>query len=156
MKKIAYPILILSIMAVVFQSCESDDDHTTFSELNNELSIDGTIYSIEGQAILQSYGENTDGSYDRDIEIFANDLFVEFDLNTPSETGISEGTYTYSAARESLTFFSVEIDNNSDLFYSPQLGTVVINIDGDTTTVTFNLTAQDGTAIRGQWNGTLQ
>lgn len=156
MKKIAYPILILSIMAAVFQSCESDDDNTTLPELNNEISINGTIYSIEGQAVLQSYGENTDGSFDRDIEIFANDLFVEFDLNTPSETGISEGTYTYSETRETLTFFSVTIDNNADLFYSPQLGTVIINMDGDTTNVTFNLTAQDGTAIRGQWNGTLQ
>ncbi|OZV69048.1 hypothetical protein [Winogradskyella aurantia] len=156
MKKRIYTVLISTIMVVLLQSCNNDDDTVSLPDLNNEISIDGTIYSIAGPGILQSYGENSDGSFDRDIEIFAEDLFVEFDLNTPSVTGVSEGTYTFSATREAVTFFSVEIDNNSDIFYSPQLGTVVVSVNGDTTTVTFNLTAQDGTAIRGQWNGTLQ
>jgi hypothetical protein len=159
MKKIISTFLLFTISVFILQSCDSDDDGNLTLNLNNEISIAGTIYTMDGMAILQSYEINNDGSYDRDIEIFSNNLFVEFDLNTDSETGISEGTYTYSEIRQAFTFYNVEIEieeNNITTSFNIQQGTVTINNEGNDATITFNLVAQDGTEIIGQWSGVLE
>jgi hypothetical protein len=159
MKKIISTFLLFTISIFILQSCDSDDDGNPALDLNNEISIDGTIYTMDGMAVLQSYGANNDGSYDRDIEIFSNNLFVEFDLNTDSETGISDGTYSYSEIRQAFTFYNVEIEiqeNNSTTAFNIQQGTVIINNESSDVSITFNLVAQDGTEIIGQWSGVLE
>jgi len=157
MKKNITAFILFTISLFILQSCDSDDEGNVIPNLNNEISINGTIYTLDGMAVLQSYETNNDGSYDRDIEIFSNDLFVEFDLNTDSETGISEGTYSYSDIRQSFTFFNVEIEiQNTNTFFNIQQGTIVINNQDTNTIITFNLLAQDGTEIIGQWSGNIQ
>lgn len=159
MKKIISTFLLLTISILILQSCDSDDNENTTSDLNNEISIGGTIYVLDGMAVLQSYGTNDDGSFDRDIEIFSNNLFVEFDLNTDSMTGISDGTYTYSDIRQEFTFYNVEIEiqeNNTNTSFNIQQGNVIINNQNTNTTIEFDLEAQDGTEILGQWSGVIE
>ncbi|MEM6720246.1 MAG: hypothetical protein AAF611_13055 [Bacteroidota bacterium] len=165
MKKNSIAFILLIVSIFVFQSCSSDDDAADANPgaaFNNEISIGGTIYTLDGTAVLQSYGTNDDGSFDRDIEIFSTDLFLEFDVNTNAASGVSSGTYTYSNARQNSTFYSVEIqlrENNLPtdiLFTVQQQGSVNISNEGNTTTITFNLMTQDGTEILGQWSGVIQ
>jgi hypothetical protein len=159
MKKIISTFLLIVISILSLQSCDSDDNGNSTPDLNNEISIDGTIYALDGIAVLQSYGTNNDGSFDRDIEIFSNNLFVEFDLNTNSTAGISEGTYTYSDIRQAFTFYNVEIEiqeNNDSTSFNIQQGSVTVNNENSNTIITFDLVAQDGTSIIGHWFGTIE
>ena len=157
MKKLFYSVLLLALTAPTFQSCSSDDDNNSSSSNDNEISIDGTVYSISSTGFLESFGENSDGSYDWDVELGSNDIDIYFDLNTNSENGLVEGTYTFSNTRQEFTFVDVEIEveDSEDESYSPQQGTIMIDINGDTTRLTFNFVAQDGTEIEGEWSGSL-
>jgi len=156
MKKLIYSILFLAVTSLTFQSCKSDDDNNSNPNLSNQVSIDGTVYNIDGTGTLESYGVNGDGSFDWDVELAGTDINIYFDLNTNSENGLVAGTYTYSSNRAEFTYVDsyIELDNGST-DYSPQEGTVVIAISGDITAITFNLTAPDGTVIQGEWSGTL-
>ena len=158
MKKVFYPLLFVIMTSLAFQSCSSDDDNNSGSSLNNEVSLNGTIYSLNTTGSLESYGENNDGSFDWDVELFSTDINVYFDLNTNSQTGLVEGTYTYSPNRAAFTYVDSEFYIEDGPSYSPTQGTINIDINGDTTTITFNLVTQvDGEDfnIEGEWSGTL-
>jgi len=156
-KKQITTFLLFTISLFALQSCNSDDNENTTPVLNNEISIDGTIYILDGMAILQSFGTNDDGSYDRDIEIFSNNLFIEFDLNTDSNTGVSDGTYLYSDVREAFTFFNVEIEiQENNTSFDIQQGIVTLDNLDTITTITFDLVGQNGEEIIGQWSGDIE
>ena len=155
MKKLFYSILFLSVISLTFQSCSSDDDNGSSITLNNEVSIDGTVYALDGTGTLESYGINDDGSYDWDVTLLSTTgLEVYFDLNTNSEEGLVSGTYTYADDRAEFTFVYSDI-SNEEFYYTPIEGTIVVSLDGDTTGFVFNLVAQDGTIIEGEWSGAL-
>ena len=125
--------------------------------MNNEISIDGTVYVIDGMAILQSFETNEDSSYDRDIEIFSSNLFIEFDLNTDSNTGVSDGTYLYSDVRQAFTFFNIEIEiQENNTSFNIQQGNVTLDSLNTITTITFDLIGQNGEEIIGQWSGNIE
>ncbi|WP_179020483.1 hypothetical protein [Winogradskyella forsetii] len=155
MKKLIYSILFLAVTSLTFQSCKSDDDNNSIPNLSNQVSIDGTVYGLDGTGFLESYGLNTDGSFDWDVELDGTDVDIYFDLNTNSENGLVAGTYTYSPDRAEFTYVDSNILLSDGTNYSPQEGTVIIALSGDTTAITFNLTAVDGTVIQGEWSGTL-
>ncbi|WP_299128937.1 hypothetical protein [uncultured Winogradskyella sp.] len=158
MKKLAYSILFVATVAITFQSCDSDDDNNNGGvTINNQVSIGGTVYELDGLGTLDSFGGNPDGSFDWDVEFLSADdnTLVYFDLNTNSADGLVAGTYSYASEREEFTFVFSEIFVNNTFDYTPMEGTVVIEIEGETTSFTFNLTAQDGTDIAGQWSGIL-
>ncbi|MUU79677.1 hypothetical protein [Winogradskyella endarachnes] len=156
MKKLFYSILFLAVISSTFQSCSSDDDNGGSSlNLNDEVSIDGTIYSLDGGGYLESYGINSDGSYDWDVTLLSTSgISVYFDLNTNSEDGLVEGTYTYSETRTEFSYVYTEFYGES-IDYSASEGTIVVTIDGDTVGFVFSLTAEDGSEIEGEWSGEL-
>ena len=151
-----YSILFLAVTSLTFQSCSDDDDNGGSSlNLNNEVSIDGTVYTLDDGGYLESYGINTDGSYDWDVTIESTTgLAVYFDLNTNSETGLVAGTYTYSETRTEFSYVYSEFYGDG-IDYTASEGTIVVTIDGDTTGFVFNLTANDGSEIEGEWSGVL-
>jgi len=159
MKKFISFLFFIVLSVVIFQSCSNNDDDNPTINLSNEISIDGTIYTMDGTAVVQSYGVNNDGSFDRDIEIFSNNLFVEFDLNTSSDTEIPDGIYPYSNTRQVFTFYNVEIElreNNTTTIYNIKQGTVTVTNNGNSTTIECNLVTQDGLPVIGKWSGIIQ
>lgn len=135
-------------------SCSSDDDNNSSNNLNNEISIDGTVFSLPNTGLLDDVGENFDGSHDWDIEIENNMIDIFLDLNTNSENGLVDGTYTHSFNREAFTFTDAEFDTD-DNFYSPQEGTIVLDVNGNSVEIDIDLMTSNGVEIKGQWSGTL-
>lgn len=159
MKKLIYPVLAIFITLGTFQSCSNDDDNGGGDIVNNQISINGTVYNFVATGTLESYGENTDGSFDWDVTLATENAVVSvyFDLNTDSETGLSEGTYNYSNERQAFTYVDayIEVIENSEFIdYEPTEGTIVIDINGDNVTITFNLT-EGSNSIQGSWTGSL-
>ena len=99
MKKLIYSILFVAVSLSTFQSCDKDDDNNDGgNNLNNQISVAGTVSSLNAIGNLDSFGENSDGSFDWDVTLSPtanNNVFIYFDLNTNSETGLVAGTYTY-------------------------------------------------------------
>ena len=162
MKKLISSLFFITLSAVIFQSCSNNGDDNPTINLSNEISIDGTIYTMDGTAVVQSYGVNNDGSLKSTvgkIEIFSNNLFVEFDLNTSSDTEIPDGIYPYSNTRQVFTFYNVEIElreNNTTTIYNIKQGTVTVTNNGNSTTIECNLVTQDGLPVIGNWSGIIQ
>ena len=90
--KVVVVALVMSIAAI---SC-SDDDSDSAVVVNNVMELAGQQYDIDS-ALLESYGENEDGSYDWDVtflsgltydsetELYSGDgSFLYLDLNTDS------------------------------------------------------------------------
>ena len=157
MKKLMYSILFVAVSLSTFQSCDKDDDNNDGgNDLNNQISIAGTITSLSTTGSLESYGEQSTGVYDWDVTLTSTGsevIGIYFDLNTDSEDGLVAGTYTYSDVREAFKYVDLEVNAGVDSNYNVQDGTVVISTSGDNTSITFNLVAQDGTVITGQWTG---
>jgi outer membrane usher protein FimD/PapC len=159
MKKLLYSILFVAVSLSTFQSCDKDDDNNDGGvNLNNQISIAGTISNLSGVASLESYGENTDGSFDWDVTLVgtsSENISVYFDLNTNSENGLVAGTYTYSDIREAFSFVDIYVTTGNNQNYVPIEGSVVISGSGDNTSIVFNLSTQDDIAITGQWTGSF-
>ena len=158
MKKLLYSILFVAVSLSTFQSCDKDDDNNDGNNFNNEISIAGTISNLSATASLESYGENTDGSFDWDVTLTgtaSENVTIYFDLNTNSENGLVNGTYTYSDTREAFSYVDIYVTTTNNQNYAPVEGTVVISSSGNNTSIVFNLVAQDDTVITGQWTGTF-
>jgi len=117
------------------------------------------IYSLNSTGILEDYGENDNGSFDWDVELFGSEVNVYLDLNTNSADGLVEGTYTYSNVREAFTFVDGEIEfNDESASYDLEESTIEIDVDGDTISIEFSgIPSGDGndTEIECEWSGTL-
>ncbi|MAX70547.1 MAG: hypothetical protein CMC76_05515 [Flavobacteriaceae bacterium] len=159
MKKITYLFLFLAVTSLTIQSCKKDDDGDSLPSVNNEISIDGTVYSIGTTGSLESYGENQDGSFDWDVVLTSSEAYVYLDLNTNSSDGLVAGTYNFSENRAAFTFVDVYINiTDGDTYSNIDNGTVNIDISGDTVYITFSFVNEiDGTdiTIQGGWSGTL-
>ncbi|MEL7377634.1 MAG: hypothetical protein AAFN65_11795, partial [Bacteroidota bacterium] len=76
--------------------------------------------------------------------------------------GLVEGTYNFSSNRDNLTIVDGTVGVDFDLsggggtFAAVTGGTVTVDIDGNQTTISFNLTTSSGGNLTGNWRGTLQ
>ena len=158
MKKLIYTTLFLVLTGSMLNACKSDDDSSD-NDTSNELSINGETFELNDSGVLTSYGDNDNGSFDWDVDIFGSEAFVYLDLNTSSENGLVSGTYTYSSMREAFTFVDGEVSFGDDeSYYDLQDSTIEIDVDGDTVSIQFStISTEDGeeTAIECDWSGTL-
>ncbi|MGC1471747.1 MAG: hypothetical protein WA775_04055 [Psychroserpens sp.] len=156
MKKFIYPILLLVVATFTLQSCDKDDDDGGSSSSEGEVTIDGTQFQLDGNSFLINYGENSDGSYNWDIEIEGENIDVYFELHTNSVSGLTSGTYNYSNESAEFTYtiadFETVIDNQFTIFDATE-GTVILDVDGDDVDIDFNLISEDGETIAGNWSG---
>ncbi len=98
MKKL-FCIALFLALATSFQSCSSDDDGGR-PNLDNTVIINGEAFDLSDVGSLIGSGVNEDGSFDWDIILTGpGGAEVYLDLNTNSEDGLVEGTYTYSDTR---------------------------------------------------------
>lgn len=155
-------MLFLATLAFTFQSCDKDDDGGSSSiNFDNEVVIDGTTYQLNGTGILESFGSEDNGVFDWDVYLNSEDFNTEvyLDLNTNSENGLVEGTYSFSEDRQEFTYVYASIDyidgDGDASFYSFEDGTVTIDIDGDTVGISFSFTSSDDTVVAGEWSGEL-
>lgn len=172
MKKSIYTYLVLVLTVFAFVSCKSDDDGGSSSS-SDFIRIDGQNFSLDGQGYLESYGQNSDGSYDWDVTLLSSGInyvnetgsgnIFYIDLNTSSENGLVTGTYNYSSERNEFTWvysqanIGVDSEDSSagDDYYIVS-GTVDIVADGNNVTIEWNLETQAGETVTGSWDGTLQ
>jgi hypothetical protein len=172
------------ILSLFLFGCKKDDDDNGNA---NSFKFDGKTYAL-AKGFFEEYGPNGDGnSADFDIILMSSSFVfnetegeftgtgdaVYIDLNSPSLTEISSGTYVYDdeyyyseeATRQPNTFVEggvfigynvqsetgtvFETDENSS-------GTVTINTSGSSFEISFNFTLSNGKRLEGQYKGTLQ
>ena len=164
---------LLLISAIALQiSCSKDDEGTV--TIQNEFTYDGKAYSLS-QGILTDYGDVTNGSRDYDISLFSAGLtvptegdpvgtgnFVYLDLNSSSTTSFEPGTFTWDEFRgpNKIVDAGLAIDfdfatsTESDAIFIKD-GTVTVQKEGNTYTITFTLTTTDNKAVTGYYKGEL-
>ena len=173
--KVVVVALVMSIAAI---SC-SDDDSDSAVVVNNVMELAGQQYDIDS-ALLESYGENEDGSYDWDVtflsgltydsetELYSGDgSFLYLDLNTDSAGGLVPGIYTYSPeyVREAFkwvyagsgTYVDTDDPGVFGNFNEYSQGTVTITGTDDDQTITVELSTEDGeTTATATYQGSFQ
>ena len=171
--KVVVVALVMSIEAI---SC-SDDDSDSAVVVNNVMELAGQQYDIDS-ALLESYGENEDGSYDWDVtflsgltydsetELYSGDgSFLYLDLNTDSAGGLVPGIYTYSPeyVREAFKWVFaasgtyVDTANESGDFLYYNQGTVTITGTGEDQIITVDLLTESGeTNTTATYKGSFQ
>ena len=153
-------ILSLSFLAI---SC-SDDDSDSAPVVNNVMEIGGQQFDIDA-ALLESWGENGDGSYDWDVtftteglsfnseteEYVGTGAVLLLDLNTDSAGGLVPGNYAYSTERAAFkwvfalsgTNVDTADDSAGDLLTYNQ-GTVTITGTGEDQIITVDILTESG------------
>ena len=165
-------ILSLSFLAI---SC-SDDDSDSAPVVNNVMEIGGQQFDIDS-ALLESYGENEDGSYDWDVSFYTegfsfNSETEEYvgtgaalilDLNTNSAGGLVPGIYAYSTERAAFKWVfaasgtNVDTANESGDFLYYNQGTVTITGTGEDQIITVDLLTESGeTNTTATYQGSFQ
>ena len=166
-----YSLIVLFVAAFSMTSCNKDDDNSSSSE--NGFTLDGTSYDL-GRGFIEDWGANGNGSFDFDVTVVSDGItlntgngtltgtgnFVYLDLNTSSESGLVDGTYTFSSNRDALTFVAASIGTDFDL--DAQAGTVILatggtvdlDVNGNTVTIDFTLETPSGTVV-GNYSGSL-
>ncbi|MEO0787461.1 MAG: hypothetical protein AAFY36_02300 [Bacteroidota bacterium] len=166
-----YFFALLAIAIVPFTGCGNDDDSDGSTQ--NQFTFNGTSYNI-ANGFLEEFGSNGNGSFDWDVYLVSSGISVSgadltgtgdlvyLDLNTDSSEGLVEGTYNFSNDRDNLTIVDGTVGVDFDLsggggtFAAVTGGTVTVDIDGNQTTISFNLTTNSGGNLTGNWRGTLQ
>lgn len=153
--------LLLSMVVALLSACAG----------SNTVSIGDEEYEL-GAGYYEEWGENDNedqSGYDIDVyftspgmdmvEETGSGAGIYLDLNSAEETP-AEGTYTWSEERTEGTLYDAEVFAG-DLEEEPEIqhriedGTAEVKVSGDTYTITFDLTAEDGTKITGSYKGEL-
>lgn len=161
--KLRVLFMLLLAVAVTSVSCNKDDEDST---PRNSFTYDGTTFEVE-RGFITTFGDNGNGSFDWDILLVTEGINIEdgdfagegtglyLDLNTSSETGLVDGTYTFDAnMRDALIM--------TDAFLTTVIGatTTEVQATGGTVTIdgndiSFDLTTVGGQTIEGSFDGTL-
>ena len=167
--KTGYCLSILIIL-ISIGSCQKARRDTP----GNYFTLGGEKYSLS-KGYLESWGVNTNGSYDFDLYLISSGIqyqsltddflgtgnLVYIDLNTSSEIGLEEGTYNYSPERNAFTFVDgivgadIDIENELGELMIITGGTIKISMEGDDTRIDFQLTSMTNEAIKGNFTGHL-
>ncbi|MDP5078062.1 MAG: hypothetical protein NWQ19_08205 [Nonlabens sp.] len=166
-------ILLFVFAAITLISCDKDDDNGA-AVVANEFTYQGVTYPLT-KGILESFGENENGSFDFDISLFSDGIILDvpnetvtgsgqavyLDLNSNSMNGLVNGTYNFAIERDAFTivdgFVATEIDVATQTFVAAQVtaGNVVLTINNGQYTILFNLQDAAGEDIVGSYQGTL-
>ncbi|MEL6837539.1 MAG: hypothetical protein AAFP77_31310 [Bacteroidota bacterium] len=170
MKRYLLFALSLSVL-FLYSSCNKDDDDS----VRNEFTLNGDSYQL-AKGFMTEYGSNGNGSFDFDVELTSstvnyNDFdgsfsgtgdVIYFDLNTSLETGLVNGTYNFSSDRNAFTFVDGAVATNYDAdtesgdVFAVVGGSVEIEIRGNETYFSWNLTISNGTTVTGEFQGILR
>ncbi len=156
-------IAVLVTVAILLSGCGGDKNHVTIGEQTYELD----------RGYVDNWGENLgegQSGYDIDIWLLSpgvdpqgrsgDGAIVFLDLNTDA-ADLSAGEYAYSGSRRAGEVFSASITigdlsaDRPDAEYEIAGGTVAVARDDGRYTVTFDLSAEDGTPITGAYTGPL-
>jgi hypothetical protein len=142
-------------------------------EIKNEFIYNGTAYALTN-GYLEYFGSNGNGTFDFDVILTSASVILDggslmgagdvvyLDLNTSSAAGLVPGTYTWSGTREDFSIVHVSVGLDFDLStlagtrFIATAGTVDVVLDGNVTTVTFDLALSNGKTVTGEFEGVLQ
>jgi hypothetical protein len=170
MKNYLFFLLGLSVL-LVYSGCNKDDD----DGVSNKFVLNGESYALS-KGYIEDYGANGNGSYDFDITLTSSDInysdaqglfsgtgdFIYLDLNSSLASGLVEGTYSFSSTRDAFTLVDGTVGTNYDLMvftgedFSVVGGSVDIEIKGNETYISWNLTISNGTMVTGEFQGILR
>lgn len=170
MKKVLQLLLISAIALQI--SCSKDDEGPVM--IQNEFTYDGNTYSLS-QGILTDYDEIINGSRDYDITLLSSGItfssggdptgtgnLIYLDLNSSSTTSFEPGIFTWDEFRGPNIIvdaglainFNFDTSTESDAIFIKD-GTVTVQKEEDSYTITFALTTDDNKAIVGYYKGVL-
>jgi hypothetical protein len=178
MKKLKLVMLLVFSLSLVTFSCSSDDDNNNDGNPgggDGTMTINGETFSI-ATGVLESYGENSDGSFDWDIVLLSDGFtintsqqtitgigaYLYLDLNTNSATGLVPGTYNYADERAEFTWVdaggspNVNAETFEGTFFAGVSGTITITGTGSSQVITVNIVDTDGNPITASFSGDLQ
>lgn len=171
MRKILSCLCLVVVAAAWLTACSDDDDNN----VSNEFTVNDQKYALSAgyydSVRMQTVGTDvyhfwnvvmaSDGiSYDDD-EFQGTGDAVRFDLYTKQEGQLPVGTYTMSDVDNGIENASAYVGFNTEsgegTIYADQVddASVTIQESGDTHTITFTLTLDDGKEIKGAFKGTL-
>lgn len=176
MKMIQKSVYLLTI-ALFFAStiaCENGKDTGDDENPQNYFTLSGETYEL-AKAFIEPWGENDNGSYDFDIYLVSKEIqhstssgeffgigdVVYIDLNTSSANGLVNGTYNYSSERNAFTFTygmaGADLNAAEEEGDITEIvgGTVQIKVEGNITTIDFQLTTESNTTVEGNFTGNL-
>ncbi len=163
----SFKIALLFTVTLLITSCGSDRQ--------NELEFNGQTLALTG-GIIESYGENSDGSFDWDVSLYGGSLVINtqtqeatgsgpilyMDLNTNSSTGLVAGTYTYEDGPRAAFImvdgvFSDDFEASTETGQEFEItqGTVEIELDGAESSFDFDFVDSQGNSIKGYYKGIL-
>lgn len=125
---------------------------------------------------MTEYGPNGNGSFDFDVELTSSGInyndfdgsfsgigdIIYLDLNTSLSSGLVTGTYNFSSDRNAFTFVDGGVATDFDSatatgdVFAVVGGTVEIEIKGNETYFSWNLTISNGTTVTGEFQGILR
>ena len=153
-KKLLLFASVLLLAGVVFTSCKKDGGG---DPSGNYFKIGTSIFNV--QEASQTYFSDIYGSGTINIDLaFYNDdsdADVRIEMFVASGDRLVAGTYTFSDTKNALTFSdggSAGIGGDRSSIVG---GTVVIAVSGDTYTIDFDCTLEDGTKVSGHYSGIL-
>lgn len=165
-------LLFLFTASFALVSCSDDDDGGESNGTGN-VTYDGANFNLS-QGFITDYGEE-DGLYNYDITLLSDDFNVDFadeevvgtgeilyfELWTDQSSGLKNGTYVMSDTEIDLGMTYAEFalnynfDADDDGFLEATDGEITVNRSGNTYTLDFDLTFENGKSLNGRYVGTL-
>ena len=159
-----FSIILAAVISVfMFPACGNDDGDDNTGETPSNV-----VYS--GGAIFD-YGEYTPGLYNYDILLYSSGVnlengtgtgnLIEFELWSTSPIGLPTGTYTFANSPQNNRFtygniytnFNLRTETGSEVEIVG--GSVTITSSGGSTTVSWNVTTENGRTVTGSFTGAL-
>lgn len=161
-KIILRAMLFFSIFAMfAITACDSNSTSSEATEeqdngdASNSFTYDGSTFSLGGGEV-EDYGDFLDGYRNYDFYLYENNQLnssygIYFELFSLGESSFSSGTYSYSSTPVQGNFFEYAnlIFFESDTFLEAAGGSVAVTISGNTYTLVFDLTLDDGKNLKG-------
>lgn len=178
MKRIPHitKLLIFLLPIVLLNGCkESGTDSDSKSD--NNFEYDGKTYALEAGVIFD-YGVESEGFRNYDFiltekvedfdelneseeEELNSDYFVYFWLESLGESSFTGGTFNFDDSEEAETshLYSSELtflSGNEEEYFEAISGKVNVSIDGDTYTLDFDITLDNGKKMVGKFSYDFQ
>ncbi|WP_341226473.1 hypothetical protein [uncultured Arcticibacterium sp.] len=171
-------ISTLFFASVLLFSCSKSDSDDVEPATKNAFVISDQEFALDA-GLIENYGETDEDVYDFDITLYSSSVTVVeedgeyyelagegnavyLDFSSSSASDLTPGTYSYSEGYEAGTFaVGVAISNANfasgiGTDYFVESGSVTVDKDGDTYTITFDVTLDSGEKMTGSYTGVLK
>ena len=151
--------LILVTLLSLVASCNDDEELPL--NFRNAIQYRGEIQNLRLGELYDIGPDSLSYNWNIDLYYAGTGLFaLDLDFNVPPGEPLLEGTYEFSDRRRPFTlvestFVWPATEERDEETLSLTGGTATVELDGDVTTIDFELTAENDQTVRGNWRGVL-